>query len=348
MAINRRTFLSYTSSLTLMPLAGCISSSEKPLLIGTARSGPQQWVVAAVDTDGHHHYQIPLPERGHGTALNQDRTLAITVARRPGQFAVVFDPRTGDQHYWLKPEPGHQFMGHGCFHQGQLWLTAKREHDSGSLLYQYSLQGQRQNIIDLPGQGPHELLSNEDALMIAVGGIHTIGRDSVNLDAMDPCLLRYNTTNQTVTWDCRVNDHQLSIRHLSVAPTGETVMAMQYQGDKQNIIPLLAIAEPNGELRYLQGNQDQWRQFNQYIGSVSVWQNRVVASSPRGHRVGYWSLKTGEYIGADYIPDVCALATSNEQLYAGSGTGYMSHLALASQAKKIRTEFTWDNHWTML
>ncbi|WP_026959174.1 DUF1513 domain-containing protein [Aliagarivorans taiwanensis] len=311
-------------------------------VIGCAKQDAQHYVVAA-SSDGELRYQLPMPARGHQVALSNDGALAACVARRPGDYLMLFDPLSGRALEQLSPPNGLCFNGHAVFVGAERLLVSAAERQSSQgwvLHYQRSRQGWcLSERWVLPGLGPHQLLVDGEQLVVALGGIHTQGRTKLNLDSLQPALLRFSLLTGELL-DTRVlADKSLSIRHISRADDGRLWLACQAQRESSWSQSLVFSQLPGQPLQALDAGGDYWELFNGYVGSIECFAGSVFASSPRGHLLGQWSQQNGELLSLKRFEDVCGIAATSEKLAVSSGRGW-----LASGEGRVRLPLQWDNH----
>src|SRR5207237_5891958 len=122
---------------------------------------------------------------------------AVVVARRPGTFAVVCDPKGQTAPVTIASVEGRHFFGHGVFApDGKLLYATENDFERGQgVIGIYDVAGGYERIGEFPtyGVGPHEmiLLPDGKTFAIANGGIEThpdYGRAGLNIDRTDPTL----------------------------------------------------------------------------------------------------------------------------------------------------------------
>ncbi len=148
------------------------------------------------------------------------------------------------------------------------------------------------------GVGPHEVVLMPDGKTLAVanGGIRTHpdhDRVPLNLATMQPSLtwLEIASGRQEGAVRPPAALHQLGIRHATVNARGLVAVAMQYEGSKQERVPLVALAEGE-ELRFLEAPDDILRRCantparsrSTGAASCSRCPRRAAACSPSGMR----------------------------------------------------------------
>ncbi|WP_428242157.1 DUF1513 domain-containing protein [Gynuella sp.] len=354
MAINRRDFIKVTAlaGMSWHTLATSMPSGQQKKVLGVIKTGGGQWSAICFDlTAGRVTYQIPLPGRAHGSASVVHQVAAV-VARRPGTFVIVFEPDTGKVIRRITAPQGYVFNGHVVFTDNAMHVSGEKLGSSDGVLFHYERESwSLRDMVPLDGLGPHEiLLHRPDYLLVGIGGLRTAGREILNQDIMQPSLLCVHPGTGEEHWRLAPADHLLSTRHLTLTDSGHAVIAMQYQSDIPQTLPLLAITDrpvdqqPQQLLPFEASDLD-WMNFKNYIGSVVSCGHQIVASSPRGHRVGVWDVASRAFLYSDYIPDVCSLVSDGQHWWAGSGIGMIK---ADDQSASLQTGLRWDNHWSFI
>lgn len=347
MSLTKRQFLTLSSlsALALVTKANhLVTDSPSRFIIGTGKDSEGNYVLAAMDLDGTTLYKHPLPARGHGLNSNS-LGQSLVVARRPGDFALIFETRTGRPIKAINPPDSMHLYGHGLFASDTLVFTAGDRKTSQGYLLIYSLEGKLLDRLTLPGLGPHEIIQNKanpKQWIVAMGGIHTLGREALNLDTMESSLIGINNKSMTVLWQDTLPHPQLSIRHLDSNSKGWIAAACQYQGEPIESPSLLAIKKPGQPLKLINDGPEQWFGFNGYLGSVNMNENKIVATSPKGNRIGTWPLHQTDQMKSEFFRDACAVALDGNHLLVGTGTGQW-----LNNRSKLSTDVIWDNHWIL-
>jgi uncharacterized protein len=276
--------------------------------------------VTGIDGSGRVRFDLPLPERGHAVAFRPGADEAVVFARRPGRFAVAFDPVAGVALRRLDAAAGRHFYGHRAFSpDGRYLFTSENDYEAGRgvLGVRDATDGYRQ-IGELAsfGIGPHELLLMPDGATLAVanGGIRTHpdrDRAKLNLDRMAPSLAYLDLADDKLRADYRLaaEQHQLSIRHIAALGTGGLAIAMQYEGDIRDRVPLVGI-HAGDRIRLLEAPPEVQAQMRQYGGSVAVDRggSLIAVSAPRGNLVTFWDAAAEAYLTSTMVADGCGVA----------------------------------------
>jgi uncharacterized protein len=364
-SINRRQLLLAGSALVAgMALrVGRARGAQGALFVSCRVDAAAGHHVTGIDEAGRVRFDLPLPERGHGAAFRPGADEGVVFARRPGTFAVAFDPIAGIALRRIDAAKGRHLYGHGAFSpDGRYLFTSENDYEAGSgvLGVRDATDGYRQ-IGELAsfGVGPHELVLMPDGatLAIANGGIQTHPdreRAKLNLDTMAPSLAYLDLADGKLRGDYRLapEQHQLSIRHLAVLGSGGVAIAMQYEGGKQDRMPLVGVHDGD-RIRFLEAPAGVQAQMRQYCGSVAVDQggSLIAASAPRGNLVAFWDADEDAYLTSTMLADGCGVAPTDRPgaflITSGLGkvmefeprTGRRSMIELAGLP-----ESGWDNH----
>ncbi len=345
MAIDRRQFLQL-APLALGLSAGLTScGGAKGRLVGGYRTRSETYGVAAIHTDGRTLWQSTQAGRLHEILPQPERGVVAAVARRPGYFISLLDLDSGAPLAQIQPPDGLLLEGHGLWQDDLLWVCAAEQSTASGWLLGYEPFGGRPQVpvarLALPGLGPHQLVAQQDQLVVALGGWQTRGRDVLNADNFASALAWVHPASGAMR--LQPSPHaDLSLRHL--ARDGEHIWAgLQYANPYASTTPLVyrtqgdnwqAVATPTGG----------WELFSGYIGSLALANNELVATSPQGHRYGRWDSRSGACLESTSALDICAAAASADDWFIGSGTGAMRDANSGWQ----QTNFFWDNHWSWL
>jgi hypothetical protein len=232
------------------------------------------------------------------------------------------------------------------------------EHPKGIIAVRDARSFQILDEYDTHGIDPHELawLPEQRRLLVANGGILTHPRsyrEKLNLDSMDPslCVLDAATGKCLEQW--RLPDHQLSIRHLSVASDGSAAVGLQYEGEKAKSPCVVAQYQPERGLTLLSCPPEAIRKMQAYVASVCVSEREdlITASCPYGAGIACWSKSSGEFkafspgvevYGLSRLADGEVLASLRDgQAMALDKSGRESQFVTLVSAEPIR----WDDHW---
>jgi hypothetical protein len=144
----------------------------------------------------------------------------------------------------------------------------------------------------------------------------------------------------------------LSLRHMALAPDGETIAFGMQDQERAQLRPLMGLLRVGADLALLPLPGDDAGSLRSYVGSVAIDSSgRFVAStSPKGGRAGLWSLGDGRWLGGFEAADVCGLAADADAgcFWATSGLGDV--VTLRASDAGFHTQAHWrapaafDNH----
>ena len=370
MEINRRRFCQLLGSAMLLPQLASTSNAEalsaKPMFASAAKDRSGQFHLYLIGQQGQVMLDHRLPGRAHHTAAHPYLPLLACIARRPGGFIDLVD--YGEQRLVKRilAENGRRFSGHGIFSNDGRWLiTTENEISSGQgRVVIRALEANYPIIADYPsdGIGPHELTQQPESpvLTVANGGILTHpnhGREKLNLDSMQPSLLRLNllTGERLEQQQLPPDLHQLSIRHIDTNWQGTTVIALQYQGDIGHNLALVAAHRPGQPIKLLRAPEPVNQAMKDYCGSATFdHSGRFAAvSAPRGDLITFWDMHEDQFISSIKSRDGCGLAATNNSaefiISTGTGRCLRHNLQRGTTVRLPSTVVTaWDNHLATL
>ncbi|MDX2288859.1 MAG: DUF1513 domain-containing protein [Hyphomicrobiaceae bacterium] len=345
METDRRSFLKGGAGLAASLLvshagAHCADATDLSHIrfISSARLSDGSYGLVFVSGAGRISRTIPLAARGHDITVSSDGRLAVAFARRPGTFAVAFDPQAATPPtVFAAPEDRH-FYGHGVLSpDGRLLYATENDFDAvrGVLgIYDVGASFRRIGEIDTHGVEPHDLLLLSDGrtLCVANGGIEThpsTGRAKLNLDTMAPSLvfLDRETGDLLARHALPASLHQLSIRHLAADATGTVWMGGQWEGGMDAAPALVGSAGRDRQLVLVPATDGIGPDLKGYIGSVAASADGriVAASAPRAGRTLFVDASTGRLVGERRIADGCGVAPVGGSMIAvSSGLGELS------------------------
>ncbi|WP_196588363.1 DUF1513 domain-containing protein [Aliivibrio fischeri] len=360
---KRKLLKSSAAALALSPwLTACSSSllqREKAALVSCSRTANGHFSAVVADSNGYPIYSIPLPERGHGVAISPNGELGVAFARRPGNYMQLFNIETGKSYAITASSPDRYFYGHGVFSSDgmTLYTTEGEKKTSQGIIGVYQLRDHQLikiNEFSGFGIGPHEVIRVDDTtLAIGVGGVHTDGRTPLNLESMQPALVYLSTESGEVVESVGLDDHKLSIRHLSQTHDGRVLCGQQYRGEPEDGVPLVAIHQRGGALIPLKAEPEEWLRFNHYIASIAVLGTHVVATSPRGNCYGAWDLETNQLTEIVSLVDASGVVVeqsglNSPQWHISSGSGKVVNRTESGIVTSHQTNVMWDNHWNRI
>ncbi|WP_227815991.1 DUF1513 domain-containing protein [Nitrogeniibacter aestuarii] len=356
MAIDRRHFLKGLAAVAAgATTSRLVASPQGAQLLSCRADGGGRYFATLFDTTGRVLLDLPLPARGHDIALSRDGRTAVVVARRPGDFLRVIDVVERTLVASLRSAPDRHYFGHGVFSaDGRLFYVVENDFEAGEgrIGVLDTTDGWRKvDEFASHGVGPHELLlaADDETLVVANGGILThpdTPRAKLNLPTMAPNLAYVDRKTGALLEKVEppAQWHQLSIRHIALGADDRVAIAMQYEGDKADDPPMMALHRRGQPLQMLWAPDDIRHRLQHYCGSVAFTEDgsRFAVSSPRGGVVLNWSAE-GDYLGHHEQGDVCGLAAADGELWASDGHGRLEPVGDATRRADF-AQVRWDNH----
>lgn len=316
--------------------------------------------IAAFDEFGNNRFSQEVELRCHGVAAHpKDGTKAVIFARRPGNLAYEIDFSQGEVRRKIVSPAGRHFYGHGAYSSDGKYLFASENdyiNDKGIVAIYDGATLQRLGEVSSFGVGPHEvrMLSDGKTLVIANGGIIThpdTGRDKLNLESMRPSLVYLDTSTGKQIGEYRINDHLLSIRHLSVGSDDRVGIAMQYEGPKSINPPLIGFHSGADEIDLVHASNALAIQMNNYTASICIEPSSGIAcvSSPKGNLISFWHSNSGQFIDSLPIRDAggVSLSKHRDEFIVTTGAGEIYFIPVATlkpEKRTVENDARWDNH----
>ncbi len=353
MAIRRRTFLTAIAGSALAA-AALPAWAAQPARYASAFRNAEGYGLAILNALGRIERFVPLPGRGHGSAVSPDGRRLVHFARRPGSFAIVLDTAGRRPARRFEPPSSRRFNGHGFFSKdgGLLYATENDFEAERGVLGVYDAKNDfgRLGEISTGGVGPHEaiLLQSGRVAAVANGGIAThpdYPRMKLNLPEMRPsiALIDLGSGEILARAEAPAEWHQVSLRHLAEDGHGTIWVGGQYEGSVTDKVPLIFVYSQETGLKPLLNPKIPYRSMNQYVGSVAANRSgrEIALTSPRG---GVWLIfdsRSFAMRSVRRVPDVSGAAALGDGFLVTDGNGVVwSDTALAVGDADI----SWDNH----
>lgn len=353
--MQRRQFLAaLTAGMTgaVAATPGWAAVGAPDFITAANRSDKSSWLVGLTQA-GDVTFQIPIPGRGHAAATHPSRAEAVCFARRPGRFAVVLNCATGHELSRLECPPGRHFYGHGAFSaDGTRLFTTGNDYDElTGVIGIWDVENGYARIKEIPsgGIGPHEIRRRADGgFVVANGGIQThpdMARTKLNLPNMRPMLTYLDADGQIEESVELTGDmHKNSIRHIDIASDGTVLVALQWQGNPLDRVPMVARHKRGTELELL-AHPDEALLKN-YAGSIAV--DRMTGgfsvTGPKGGAILHF--------GPDGVPSGCsrhdtasgvAPAVGHGLVFTRDG-GLVHRVGTRETLIPVDGDWAWDNH----
>jgi hypothetical protein len=378
--MQRRQFLLFAGSLAAMGAVTAatevMKSKSAPVLSDAHTAKAPAFLYSASDDSGGQHFlsrvhlngsdktSHRIAFRAHDVlALANDQVLAF--GRRPETLCAVIGMRSGEQQL-IEAAADRHFYGHGCLSaDGAVLFTTENDFEAarGVIGIRDARSLAQIGEYETYGVGPHDihLMPDGKTLVIANGGIEThpdFGRRKLNLKTMQPSLVYVDVASGKKLDEYRLDDHQLSIRHLSITEKGDVGVAMQYQGDIYRKQPqtLVAWQQAGGELKALPVAGEDISHFQGYMADLAyaAASGLLAVTSPRGNRVAFWDVQTQRFVSAVKLPEPSGIQyLAEQQVFLVSGAkGALYQLdAMAPEQQVVvlhKAEDTlWDNHMVL-
>ncbi|WP_183694237.1 DUF1513 domain-containing protein [Rhizobium leguminosarum] len=350
-AIDRRGFVKAAGLgflATLAPKSLMALERADAVYASGIRAADGSFAVATVTERGEIVDQVKLPARAHGMAFSAASGRTVAFARRPGTYAMIFDP-------WHKSEPivisareDRHFYGHGAFSpDGRLLYASENDFDGnrGMIgIYDASNRFTRIGEFETYGIGPHDMTVSDDGrlLIIANGGIEThpdFGRTKLNLGEMQPSLALIDAATGAL-----IEKHllpaqwaELSTRHVDLDDKGRIWFACQYEGHRKDLPPLVGHFAKGEELSFIDLPEQTTRRLANYVGAIAVNRSEGIVgiTSPKGGASVTLDARTGKVLAETAIPDAAGIAPAKSGFAVSSYDGdFLS----------TRSDVAWDQH----
>jgi hypothetical protein len=359
---QRRAFLraagaGFAASLLPQP-AEALARAETVFATAT-QERPGRYGARVLTETGKLIASFELPVRGHDVTHSPEAGRAVVFARRPGTFAVAFDPSGQAAPQTIASVEGRHFFGHGVFApDGRLLYATENDFEAGrGVLGIYDVAGGYRRIGEFQtyGIGPHEVILLPDAKTFAIanGGIEThpdYGRSELNLDSMDPSLSFVDTRDGHLVGQLRLATdlHQLSIRHMVVDAAGRIWFGCQFRG-RTGTPQLVGYATLDGDIRLIELPPEALSGLRNYVGGLAISSDleTVAVSSPVGGTILCIDAATATPISQTVLASTCGVATDRAGFIASNGLGQWLGLD-GSAAAAQQFDFQFDEHLRQL
>ncbi len=362
-ALARLAGLSGLNGLALFGLvpAATHAASASPTLAAAWRDGDQHHVGLIEPASARVLKSLVLPTRPHGLLVEPDGALVVA-ARRPGDWLLRWQPRTGRQQ-WAWAEPGRAFNGHVLRHGPRLLASATdTDADTGAPAEQGRLLVLRADDLSplddwaSHGADPHAMLLHQGRLWVANGGIPTrpeTGRAKLDLDRMDSSLVALEPAAGRLQGQWRLPDRRLSLRHLAAAGAriGVALQAEHDDPATRRHAPLLAVwadgrltlPAPHGPAEETGGKTggETGGETGGYGGDIAADGAGFVVSATRAGRLLRWQPAMG-WLSPLALAEAGALAVAGGAVWAG-GAGALQ--TLPGRRRDWPAALQLDNHW---
>ncbi|OWV96323.1 DUF1513 domain-containing protein [Rhizobium sp. R693] len=350
-AIDRRSFVKaagLTFLATLQPRALMALERADAVYASGMRTANGTYAIATVSERGEIIDQVALPARAHGMAFSQKTGRTVAFARRPGTYAMIFDPRGKNEPITIAAAEGRHFYGHGAFSpDGRLLYASENAFDAnrGVIgLYDATSRFERIGEFETYGVGPHDMTVSDDGrmLIVANGGIEThpdFGRTKLNLSSMQPSLTLIDAATGSLIEKHSLPSQwaQLSTRHVDVDASGRIWFACQYEGHRNDLPPLVGSFAKGEDLRFVDLPEETTRRLANYVGAIAIKraEGLVGVTSPKGGASVTIDARTGRVLREEIVPDAAGIAAAKSGFAVSSYEG---------EFLSTRSDVAWDQH----
>ncbi|CAH0353085.1 DUF1513 domain-containing protein [Aquabacterium sp. CECT 9606] len=303
--------------------------------------------------------QIEIPFRPHELLFDpSDQTKVIAIGRRPGRFIAKIDLKNDCVLFKKHIESARRFNGHAAFsNDGQFLYTSENGEGSGPGFIVTRRADTLEKVREYSsyGVGPHSIILDDatpNTIIVANGGLLAIPdtydfREPIDFDSS---LVRINLIDGSLIGQWRLEDQDLSIRHLNRSRKGVLGVALQAAHSdisKRLRAPVLAIF--NGEdLQIAESSNDI--PLNGYGGDITsssiAGQEYFHVGCMHANLLACWD-SSGKWNGALPLNTACAVKSVGGVIYSPTEGGTITSTVLNKKIKDIESGLSWDNHITI-
>ncbi|WP_119274989.1 DUF1513 domain-containing protein [Taklimakanibacter deserti] len=365
MVIDRRQIVQGLAAALAASVLPARARANAPALYISCRMDAAGKASAAMfSLDGKELFSTVLPARGHDATMRPLSPEVVVFARRPGNWFIVVDARKGLVVGTVLSAKDRHFYGHGVFTlDGKLLYATENDTVTGNGvlgIYDAGADYRRIGEIASRGIGPHDIafLPDGKTLVVANGGLRTspeTGREVLNKDDMKPNVALIDAAHDATlaALELAPQFRALSIRHMAIAQDRSIAFGCQYQGDPNDLPPLVGSVSASGKVALFDMPEVELLGMANYIGSMSLDASEeiVAATSPQGGSVALWNRRSGEFLTRERMNDVCGVAAlpgTRDFLLTSGNDGVRSLIEGNETLKRISTDrlqnWIWDNH----
>lgn len=349
--LDRRMFLAGAGATFLSGLSAQQAEAldgAQDIFVTAFMDDTRSYGLAIVNERGALIHRETMPGRAHGFTWSQKAERAVGFARRPGTFAIAFDPFGNKPPVLFHAPEGRHFYGHGVFSgDGRLLYAGENDFEAGTGkigIYDADDAFSRIGEFETLGVGPHEVILMPDGrtLAIANGGIRThpdFGRAKLNLPEMTSTIALLDSETGALVSDFTLGEdyQRMSLRHMVPAADGSLWIGGQYQGDALTPVSPVLRLDRDGEITSIALPDQAQSLLAGYVGAVAVSRDGrfAGASSPKGGGYVVFDTTTRQPVSLTTQPRTSGLAATKSGMIASSEYGRIGN-----------TDYPlhWDNH----
>ncbi|PWQ94227.1 DUF1513 domain-containing protein [Leucothrix arctica] len=324
--------------------------------------GQYQLSLFTLATNEARHFALPF--RAHDILPLPSTNQVLAFGRRPQMQCVLVNTDGSGTAKEMNATEGRHFFGHGCLNtDNSVLFTTESEYDEARGVIGLRDANTLQPIGEYEsyGMGPHDihLMPDGKTLVVANGGIEThpdYGRRKLNIETMQPSLVYIDVASGKKIDEYRLDDHQLSIRHIAVSPTGGVGVATQFQGDLSKRQPnsLVAWQQNGGNLVNLQMPKALIESLKGYIADIAYndINQQLVVTAPRGNQVLLWDLQHQSAVKTFNLSEPSGISVYDNSFVISNTKGALMTLDPKHPISGFNEHYkdsniNWDNHLTI-
>ncbi|MGN6549359.1 MAG: DUF1513 domain-containing protein [Pararhizobium sp.] len=352
--IDRRAFLRACGSVWLASLlpAPALALARADAVYATSfmlKDG--SFAIATVTERGEIVDRQALPARAHGVTVCPATGLAVFFARRPGTFAMAYDPSGRRPPVTFHTPPERHFYDHGAFSPDgrRLYATENDYEHARGVIGVYDATDGFRRVGEMPsyGVGPHDVSVTRGGrmLIVANGGIETrpdYARVKLNLGSMEPSLAFIDAGSGALVEKHTLPPalHRLSTRHVAEDDQSRIWFGCQYEGAETDAPPVLGRLSLGEAIRFVGEHEPAMRRLRNYVGAIAVnaAAGCIGVASPMGGAAIILDLRSDKVVSVVEMRAVAGIAASR------SGEGMVLSSYSGAIAGRDHPGIAWDQH----
>lgn len=341
--LRRRSLLAAGAALPAAAIAR--TAHRMPLLAAWAVRGDDgvlDYAAGAIDGP-----PVSLPARAHAVLPALQARSFYVVARRPGEYLMRADARSGRVLGQHDADDAFSFAGHAIVDRRRACVLATEIDalEGSGRIGVYDAATLR-SIEQWPshGIGSHELLQIDgDRIAVANGGIVSLpetGRVKRNVGAIESSLVMIDARDGKLLHSFSLPDSHASIRHLALARRGALGVALQIEGTYEQ--PLLAILRGQA----LTFAETAPLALKGYGGAIAGCADRFAVTCTRADGVAVWS-DEGAWIGFVPMRKPSGIAVEADRAcWVSNEFGEIARIDAVDLTMQVVVQSArqWDNH----